>query len=171
VAKVRQVENQKRIAVAPDSAQIAMWRAQMKALFATASPLFVEASLRQLIEASKLPGECTATTTSLSAALELIASLEPENEAQAAIAVHVACLHTASLNVLKRMHMISERNMIATAIAASKLERAFHSAIETYHRVKRGVTQIIRIEKVEVQSGGQAIVGMIDRPVQEMPSR
>jgi hypothetical protein len=42
--------------------------------------------------------------------------------------------------------------------------------METYYRLKRGVSQIIRIEKVEVQSGGQAIVGVIDRPVQEMPS-
>jgi hypothetical protein len=101
VAKVRQVENQKRIAVAPDDAQVAAWRARMKEIFATGSPLFVEASLRELIETSRLPGECVATTTSLSAALELIASLQPENEAQAALAVHIACLHTASLNLLK----------------------------------------------------------------------
>jgi hypothetical protein len=51
-----------------------------KELFGTASPLFVEASLRQLIEASKLLGQGVGTTTSLTAALELIASLEPENE-------------------------------------------------------------------------------------------
>lgn len=83
-------------------------------------------------------------TTSLS---ELIASLEPENEAQAALAVHVACLHTASLNVLSRTHGIGERNMIAMATACAKLERALHSAIETYYRVKRGVTQIVRVER------------------------
>ena len=110
-----------------------------------------------------MPGDGTATTTSLLAALELIASLEPENEAQAVIAVHVACLHTASLNVLKRLNSVGERNMIAVATAAAKLERAFHSAIETYHRVKKGVSQIIRIEKVEVQAGAQAIVGVVDR--------
>jgi hypothetical protein len=86
MVKVRQVENQKLIAVAPDDRQIALWRAQMRGIFRTASPLFVEASLRQLIEASKFPGEGVATTTSLSAPLELIASLAPENEMQAALA-------------------------------------------------------------------------------------
>ena len=62
---------------------------------------------------------------------ELIASLEPENEAQAALAIHVACLHTASLNVLSRTPNIGERNMIAMATACAKLEHAFHNAIET----------------------------------------
>ena len=100
-----------------------------------------------MIEASKLPDQGVGTTTSLTAALELIASLEPENEAQAALAVHVACLHTASLNVLSRTHSIGERNIIAMATACAKLEHAFHSAIETYYRVKRGVTQIVRVER------------------------
>jgi hypothetical protein len=163
IAKVRQVENQRRIAVAPDDAQVAPWRAQMKQIFATASPLFVEASLRQLIAASKLPREGVATTTSLSAALELIASLQPENEVQAAVAVHIACLHTATINVLKRMHDVGERNMVAVAAATAKLELAFQGAMETFYRIKRGASQVIRIEKVEVQSGGKAVVGFVDR--------
>jgi hypothetical protein len=162
IAKVRQVENQRRIAVAPDDAQVAPWRAQMKQIFATASPLFVEASLRQLIAASKLPREGVATTTSLSAALELIASLQPENEVQAAVAVHIACLHTATINVLKRMHDVGERNMVAVAAATAKLELAFQGAMETFYRIKRGASQVIRIEKVEVQSGGKAVVGFVD---------
>lgn len=80
VAKVRKIDGDlRRFAVAPDG-DVAGWRSRLKDVLGTASPLFVEASLRQLIEASKLPGHCVSTTTSLSAALELIASLEPENE-------------------------------------------------------------------------------------------
>jgi hypothetical protein len=113
VAKVRMIDGNPRLfAVAPDG-DVAGWRARLKELFGTASPLFVEASLRQLIEASKLPSEGVGTTTSLSAALELIASLEPENEAQAALAVHVACLHTASLSVLSRTWRGSARRVTA----------------------------------------------------------
>jgi len=74
----------------------------------------------------------------------------------------VACLHTASLNVLSRTH-IGERNMIAMATACAKLERALHSAIETYYRMKRGVTQIVRVERVEVQPGAQAVIGVVER--------
>jgi len=75
----------------------------------------------------------------------------------------VACLHTASLNVLSRTPSIGERNMIAMATACAKLEHAFHSAIETYYRVKRGVTQIVRVERVEVQPGAQAVIGVVAR--------
>src|SRR5262249_52813196 len=120
----------------------------------------VEASLKQLIAASKLPGEPAGSTTSLSAALEVIASLKPEDEVQAALAIHIACLHSASLNVLGRMPGVTERNVIAMGTAAAKLERAFHNAIETYYRTKRGVTQIVRVERVEIQAGAQAVIGV-----------
>jgi hypothetical protein len=100
VAKVRKIDgNPRHFAVAPDG-DVAGWRSRLKGLFGTASPLFVEASLRQVIEASKLPGQGVASTTSLSAALELIARLEPENEAQAALAVHAYI--RPSLNMLSR---------------------------------------------------------------------
>lgn len=157
VAKVHRVNASEIYAKAPD-ADIAGFRTRLKQTLGSNSPLFVEASLRSLISAAKLPGEPTASTTSLSASLELIASLAPENEAQSALAIHVACLHLASLNVLSRIHCVTERNVIAMAAAGAKLERAFQSSLEAYHRVKRGATQIVRVERVEVQPGAQALI-------------
>ena len=52
--------------------------------------------------------------------------------------------------------------MIAMTTACAKIEHAFHSAIETYYRVKRGVTQIVRVERV-VQPGAQAVIGVVAR--------
>lgn len=159
VAKVRQMNAVRIYAVAPDD-DVAGWRTQLKELLATSSPLFVEVSLAQLIATCKLPGEASASTISLSAALEVIASLQPENEAQACLAIHIACLHTASLNVLSRVHGCTERNIIALATASAKLERAYHKAVETYHRLKYGMTQVVRVERVNIQSGAQAIVAV-----------
>jgi hypothetical protein len=65
--------------------------------------------------------------------------------------------------MLSRTHSIGERNLIAMATACATLEHAFHSAIETYYRVKRGVTQIVRVERVEVQPGAQAVIGVVAR--------
>jgi hypothetical protein len=42
-------------------------------------------------------------------------------------------------------------------------DRRVHSAIETYYRVKRGVTQIVRVERVEVQPVAQAVIGVVAR--------
>lgn len=137
-------------------------RVRLKELFGTLSPDFVDASMRQLLKLAVLPGHGVATSTSLSAALALIASLAPRDEAQAALAVHIACLHMASLGVLARMtETVSERRLIPMASAAAKLERAFQSALDNYYRMQRGATQVVRIERVEVQSGAQAIVGVV----------
>ena len=123
---------------------------------------FVEASLQRLIAAAMLPGEAVGTTLSVSAALALVQSLEPENEAQAALAVNAACLHAASANVMSRLSTEgADRRVVMLATAASRLERAFHNALDTYYRLKRGNTQVIRVEKLEVQPGGQAVVGTV----------
>lgn len=137
------------------------WRIRLKQAFGTASWDFVETSMRQLLQLAKLPQQGVATSTSLSSALTLIISLAPEGEVQAALAVHIACLHMASLRILARMDHVSERRTVAMAAAAAKLEREFQSAITNYYRMKRGATQIVRIERVEVQSGAQAIVGVV----------
>jgi hypothetical protein len=94
--------------------------------------------------------------------LALIESLEPENEVQATVAVHIACLDAASTNVLARLAWSStESRTTVSANAAAKLERSFLSAINTYHRLKHGNRQVIRIERLEIQQGAQAIVGQV----------
>jgi hypothetical protein len=160
IAKVRHLNAREIYAKAPD-ADVEGFRARLKEIFATASPLFVEASLRQLIAAAKLPDSLVASTVSLSASLELIASLEPSTEAESALALHVACLHMASITVMSRLRGITERNVVAMATAAAKIERAFHSALETYQQMKRGVTQIVRVERINIEPGAQAIVGCV----------
>ena len=56
-----------------------------------------------------------------------------------------------------------ERRVVALATAASRLSRAFHDALEKYYRLKRGATQVIRVEKLEARPGGQALVGALQR--------
>jgi hypothetical protein len=124
----------------------------------------VDASLRRLIAAAMLPGEPVPTSLSVSAALAFVQSLEPETEAHAALAVNAACLYAASANVMSRLSSLGgERRAVALATAASRLSRAFHDALETYYRLKRANTQVIRIERLEVQPGAQALVGSLLR--------
>jgi hypothetical protein len=125
---------------------------------------FIEASVRRLMAATILPGEFVPTTNSLSAALAFVESMEPENEVQAALAVNAACLQAASTNLLSRIpKSMGERSAPRLAAAIARLERSFHSALETYYKLKRGNTQVIRVEKLEIQAGAQAIVGNVSR--------
>jgi len=102
------------------------------------------------------------TSVSISAALALMESLDSKNEIEGALAVDIACLHAACGNLLGRLARSSQdRPTLAAANATAKLERALHSAITTFFRLKHGNTQVIRVEKLEVQSGGQALVGQL----------
>jgi hypothetical protein len=76
--------------------------------------------------------------------------MEPENELQAVLAVDAACLHAAATNMLSRLqsHTADARARIHS-LAAARLERAFHSALKTYHLFKHGHQQVIRIERIE----------------------
>jgi hypothetical protein len=86
----------------------------------------------------------------------------PENEVQAALAVDTARLHAASACVLAKMATTSiESRTTVGSNAVAKLQRAFHSAINAFYRVKFGNRQVIRIEKVVIEAGAQAIVGQI----------
>lgn len=79
----------------------------------------------------------------------LIQSLAPENEVQAALAIDASLLHAAATNVLDRLGPSGgDRRLVM---------------LETYYRIKRGNTQVIRVEKLEVQASGQALVGSLQR--------
>jgi hypothetical protein len=149
---------------APDGQTEEEWTMRLRRALGSHSKCFVDASLHRLLTASYLPRQCIPTTTSVSAALALIESLEPQNEIQAALAVDIACLHAACGNLVGRLfRAIGDRPTMVAANATAKLERALHSAIRTYMLLKHGNTQIIRIEKLEVQQGAQAVVGPVVR--------
>jgi len=114
--------------------------------------------------AAALSGQALGTTVSVSSAPALVQSLKPENEAQAASAMDAACLHAASANVMSRLSTGGgDRRIVMLAIAASRLERAFHNALDTYCRIKRGNTQILRVDKLEVQPSRQAVIGNVQK--------
>ena len=163
-AKVRKLEGTTWRVAEPLDLPEEEWCEALKDALGTSSDAFVDASLRRLMAAAMVPGEPIATSVSVSAALAVIQSLEPENEAQAALALNAACLYAASSNVMSRLDSVSgERRVVALAAAASRLSRAFHHALETYHRLKRGNTQVIRVEKLEILPGAQAIVGNVHK--------
>jgi hypothetical protein len=143
----------------PDGLRKDWWERLKKAL-GTTSSAFVQSSLFQLQAAASLP--CTGISEiAVNAALAYIEAVAPKDEVVAALAVQAACTHTAAMTVLARLapgHW-TERRVVAMATAASRLLRAHTQQVEVLHRLRRGPDQIIRIERVDVRDGGQAIVG------------
>src|SRR6476660_6508732 len=67
----------------------------------TSSSDFVDASLFQLQMAAQLP--CSGISElAMNAALAMIEAAAPQNEVEGALAVQMACVHTAAISVLAR---------------------------------------------------------------------
>jgi hypothetical protein len=164
-AQVYQVAGTVQYAARPPAGEErAQWAAELKAALGSTSTAFVEASLHRILAACTLPGYGWPTSSGVSSALALVQAMEPENELQAALAVDAACFHAAAQNLLSRIQSHGgDRKLASAASSAARLERAFHSAVETFYKVKRGNTQVIRVEKIEVGPGGQAMIGQVIR--------
>ena len=104
------------------------------------------------------------------AALAMIESEQPKGETECAIVVQMACVHAATMAVLGRLsEAYGHRNVLAAATAASRLSRTFAILVETLRRLRSGGSQVIRIERVEVKDGGQAVIGNIRPRCPEEP--
>jgi hypothetical protein len=122
----------------------------------------VNATLLQIQNASRMPSGGI-SETSVNAVLALIEAAKPKNEIEAALAIQMACTHAITMAVLSRTGGAygGDRHVAMMAAAASRLLRAFAIQVEALRRLRNGGSQVIRIERVDVRDGGQAVIGNI----------
>jgi hypothetical protein len=58
----------------------------------------------------------------------------------------------------------SKKRLAALGSAAARLLRAFATQVELLRRLRHGSRQVIRIEHVSVNDGGQAVIGNVAMP-------
>lgn len=139
-----------------------VWFARLMAACGSSSPDFIQATLIQLQGAARLPNSGL-SETALNAALAMIEGEQPRGETECALVIQMAAVHAASMAVLGRLgggHG-GDRHVLATATAVSRLSRTFAILVETLRRLRTGGSQVIRIERVDVRDGGQAVIGRI----------
>jgi hypothetical protein len=139
------------------------WLDRLKAALGTASVEFIDATLYQLQAAARLPNSGV-SEIAVNSALAMIESEQPKGETECAIVVQMACIHSATMAVLGRFSAAyGDRSILATSTAVSRLSRSFAVLVETLRRLRSGGSQIIRIERVEVREGGQAVIGNVQQ--------
>ena len=140
----------------PDGDSKDWWQRLNKALGTTSSD-FVNASLLQLQAAARSPFG-TISETHINAALAMVEAAAPKDEIEGALAVQMACTHTAARAVLAKLEgaFTSEQRVIAFGSAAARLMRAYATQVEVLRRLRNGGQQFVRVEHVHVNDGGQA---------------
>jgi hypothetical protein len=153
----------------PPDGENKVWWDRLKAALGTTSSDFVNATLVQIQNASRLP--CGGISEiSVNAALAFIEAAEPKTEIEAALAIQMACTHAVTMAVLSRAGGAygGDRHVALMASAVAKLLKAFATQVETLRRLRSGGTQVIRIEKVEVSETAQAIIGNVSLQQQKV---
>jgi hypothetical protein len=140
-----------------------LWWDRLKAALGTTSSDFVNATLVQIQNASRMPSGGI-SETSVNAVLAFIEAAEPKNEIEAALAIQMACTHAVTMAVLSRAGGAhgGDRHVAMMASAGARLLNAFASQVETMRRLRNGGTQIIRVERIEVSETAQAIIGNVN---------
>src|SRR5439155_10077602 len=143
----------------PPDGQAREWWQRLKNAFGTASSAFVEASLYQLIAAARLPGSGICEIA-VNASLAFVEGAKPQGEVECALVMQMACTHTAAMSVLGTFAGAQGygRDVPWKASAAARLMRAYATQVEALRRLRNGGSQVVRVEHVHVNRGGQALI-------------
>ncbi|WP_347311461.1 hypothetical protein [Defluviimonas sp. SAOS-178_SWC] len=95
-------------------------------------------------------------------ALGVIIGLEPRDEIEAMLAAQMAAVHVCALDSSRR-YLWAEglQSKDSAERALTKLTRTFATQMETLKRYRSKGQQVVRVERVTVNEGGQAIVGPV----------
>jgi hypothetical protein len=150
----------KLVKVHPPDGDGTNWWLRLNKTLGTTSSDFVNASLFQIQSASRSPWGGI-SELSMNAALAMIEAAAPKDEIEAALAVQMACTHTAAMAVLAKLDVAfaSEQRVSAFGSAAARLMRAYAMQVEVLRRLRSGGQQYVRVEHVHVNDGGQAVIG------------
>jgi hypothetical protein len=145
----------------PDGESKNWWQRLNKALGTTSSD-FVNASLLQLQAAARSPFG-TISETHINAALAMVEAAAPKDELEAALAVQMACTHTAAMAILAKLDsgFGTERRIAVFGSAAARLMKAYAMQMEVLRRLRNRGQQCIRVEHVHIDDGGVAIIGNV----------
>lgn len=127
-------------------------------LLRTADPLVLKiASEGAAYLAHGEDGFCLDDSTRL---LTMVLQLGPRNTIEALLALQMVALHRATLRHAVAMHRSNTARDIALFEGGlNKLSRTFSILTDTLGKQRNGGQQTVRVERVTVEEGGQAIVG------------
>lgn len=137
-------------------------REDMMRALGTDSAEFTDGVLRQLASAVSLGGG--ADEEAINFALAVIAGIEPKDELETMLAMQMAVIHLATMTFTRRLaHVETLDQQHGSEGALNKLARTFAMQLEALKRYRTGGEQKVVVQHVNVNEGGQAIVGAVDR--------
>lgn len=133
---------------------------EMLQLVGTRSHDFLKGLLYAAAELSVKDGK--ADEEAIACLLSVIEAIRPRDEIEAMLAMQMAAVHDASMNlarILKRSTTIAQ--MDSAERGFNRLARTYTAQMETLRKYRSGGQQNVTVKHVHVNDGGQAIVGSV----------
>ena len=93
-------------------------------------------------------------------ALGFVDAMNPEDAAETLLLAQMAAIHQATMMLARRLnHVENIPQQDAAERALNKLGRTFAAQMDTLKKYRTKGQQTVRVERVTVNEGGQAIVG------------
>lgn len=133
-----------------------------RATFGTVSPEFANRTAGEVGNIMRSAGKAMPEPDQLNAGIAAVAGIEPQNEAEAMLAVQMVGTHSVAMEMLsKAKHATNTDQLERFGTLATKLLRTYTTQLEALAKIRRGGSQKVTVEHVHVYSGGQAIVGNV----------
>lgn len=122
----------------------------------------VSAGLLSQIAALGVPGKRTDTDAS-NFVLGFLDSMQPTDAAEALLMTQMAAIHQATMLMATRLNQAETLPQHEAAERAlNKLARTYATQVEALKRYRSKGQQTVRVERVTVESGAQAVVGNVN---------
>lgn len=94
--------------------------------------------------------------------LGFVDGMAPRDAAETLLLAQMAAIHQATMMMARRLnHVENLRQQDAAERALNKLARTYAAQVEALKRYRSKGQQVVRVERVNVASGGQAVVGHV----------
>lgn len=95
-------------------------------------------------------------------ALGFVDAMKPKDAAEVLLTTQMAAIHQATMMMARRLnHVENLPQQDSAERALNKLARTFAAQMDTLKRYRSKGQQTVRVERVTVEDGGQAIVGAV----------
>ncbi|SLN67150.1 hypothetical protein [Ruegeria meonggei] len=126
----------------------------------TADHRFFEGVMNQVAALGQQDSPVSETASNF--VMSVVAGVKPQDEIEAMLAIQMGAIHQATMMMARRLnHVKSLPQQDSAERTLNKLARTFTSQVETLKRYRSKADQTVRVERVEVKEGGQAIVGNV----------
>lgn len=159
-ARIKRSKGETGATVRPDHPDLATGLFTLMEALGTASPEFMHGLLKQVMNAASQGREVSEADTNF--VLSVINGIEPRDEVEAMLGAQMAAVHMATMTFARRLaHVENLPQQEGAERAFNKLARTFTTQMEALKRYRSTGQQTVRVERVSVEAGGQAIVGSV----------